>query len=56
MNSDSPRTAIIAGQGALPGLLVAALEAAGQPLVLAEMEAFPADLSGCTPVRSGTIS
>ncbi|HQY44148.1 MAG TPA: UDP-2,3-diacylglucosamine diphosphatase LpxI [Paracoccaceae bacterium] len=51
MNSDSPRTAIIAGQGALPGLLVAALEAAGQPLVLAEMEAFPADLSGCTPVR-----
>lgn len=43
------RTAIIAGQGALPGLLAAAL--AGEDPLLAEMEGFPADLPGAEPLR-----
>lgn len=38
-------TAIIAGQGALPGRLVAALRAAGQRHVVASLEGFPPDLS-----------
>ena len=45
------KTAIIAGQGGLPGLLVAALRARGQPFLLAEMEGFPADVPGETPLR-----
>lgn len=40
------KTAIIAGQGALPGLLVQALEAAGKPFLLAEMAGFPSFVPG----------
>lgn len=42
-------TAIIAGQGALPGALVAALSAAGQSHVIGSLEGFPPDLPGETP-------
>ncbi|WP_126977202.1 LpxI family protein [Frigidibacter oleivorans] len=44
-------TAVIAGTGALPGLLVAALTRAGEPVLLAEMEGFPASVPGVTPLR-----
>ena len=44
-------TAIIAGQGALPGLLVAALQRRGQAFVLAEIEGFPATIPGIAPLR-----
>ncbi len=43
-------TAIIAGQGALPGQLVAALRAAGQSYVIGSLDGFPPDLPGETPV------
>ncbi len=43
------RTAIIAGAGALPGLLAAALDP--DQTILAEMEGFPADLPGHVPQR-----
>ena len=39
-------TAIIAGQGTLPGRLVAALRAAGERHVIAGLEGFPPDLPG----------
>ncbi len=45
------KTAIIAGQGALPAALADALKGAGVPYVTAEMEGFPADLPGETPIR-----
>ncbi len=45
------RVALIAGQGALPAHLAAGLAARGQPFLLAEMEGFPADLPGVTPLR-----
>ncbi|OYX45626.1 MAG: phosphatidate cytidylyltransferase [Rhodobacterales bacterium 32-67-9] len=44
-------TAIIAGQGGLPAQLVAALEARGDPFVVAELDGFPADLPGTSPIR-----
>ncbi len=40
------KTAIIAGQGALPGLLACTLEAAGTPFLVAEMEGFPSSVPG----------
>jgi UDP-2,3-diacylglucosamine hydrolase len=43
-------TAIIAGQGALPGQLVAALRAAGQRYVIGSLDGFPPDLPGEVPV------
>lgn len=43
------RTAIIAGSGVLPGLLLAAQPSAD--ILVAEMEGFPADLPGVTPLR-----
>ncbi len=51
MSVSAPRTAIIAGQGALPALLLAALQSAGVPHLVAEMDGFPADLPGADPVR-----
>ncbi|MCB2135042.1 MAG: UDP-2,3-diacylglucosamine diphosphatase LpxI [Rhodobacteraceae bacterium] len=45
------RTAIIAGQGALPAILSARLDAAGTPALLAEMDGFPAEVPGKSPVR-----
>lgn len=45
------RTAIIAGTGPLPGLLVAALSARGEDFVLAEMEGFAAAVPGLAPIR-----
>lgn len=44
-------TAVIAGRGALPGLLAGALAAAGRPFLLAEMEGFPAEVPGTEPMR-----
>lgn len=44
-------TAIIAGQGALPGLLVATLQRRGEAFVLAEMQGFPATVPGIDPLR-----
>ncbi|MBC57717.1 MAG: phosphatidate cytidylyltransferase [Confluentimicrobium sp.] len=44
-------TAIIAGQGALPGLLARRLEAEGAPFVLAEMEGFVVENPGGWPVE-----
>jgi DUF1009 family protein len=40
------KTAIIAGQGALPGLLVQSLEAARTPFLIAEMAGFPSLVPG----------
>lgn len=45
------KTAIIAGEGALPGLLVAALRARSQAYVVADMEGFPAVIPGESPIR-----
>src|SRR5690606_11472715 len=45
------RTAIIAGQGALPGLLARAMAAGGEAPVVAELDGFPADLPGGDPIR-----
>lgn len=45
------RTAVIAGQGRLPMLLVEALEAAGAPPVLAELEGFAVEGAGARPVE-----
>lgn len=45
------RTALIAGQGALPARIAAALAAAGQDYVSAEMEGFPSDIPGADPIR-----
>ncbi len=44
-------TAIIAGQGGLPGRLVSALTQRGEPFVVAEMEGFRSDIPGTTPIR-----
>ena len=44
-------TAIIAGQGALPGLLITALQRRGEAFVVAEMEGFPATVSGIDTLR-----
>lgn len=44
-------TAIIAGTGALPGLLAGALAARGAAFVLAEMEGFPSGVSNVEPLR-----
>jgi DUF1009 family protein len=43
-------TAIIAGQGALPAALVAALRASGQAYVVGSLDGFPPDLPGEAPV------
>lgn len=43
--------ALIAGTGALPGLLAGALDAQGEDFVLAEMEGFPASVPGHDPLR-----
>lgn len=51
MSKAGPKTAIIAGQGALPALLVAALQAAGTPFLLAELDGFPVAVPGLDPVR-----
>jgi UDP-2,3-diacylglucosamine hydrolase len=45
------RTAVIAGTGALPALLVAALKEAGDDVLLAEMEGFPATVPGQPAIR-----
>ena len=45
------KTALIAGQGFLPGLLVGALADQGAEYLVAEMEGFPADLPGVTVLR-----
>ncbi len=47
------RTAVIAGQGGLPALVVAALEQAGEAPLIAELQGFPADLPGqkVQPIR-----
>lgn len=49
------RTALIAGQGLLPGLLIRALTERGVDFVVAEIEGFPADipadLKGVMPLR-----
>jgi DUF1009 family protein len=45
------RTAIIAGKGALPAILAARLGQTGTPYLVAEMQGFPADVPGVTPVR-----
>ena len=45
------RTAVIAGQGALPALLVSALAAQGDDVLLAEMEGFPATVPGHPSIR-----
>jgi DUF1009 family protein len=44
-------TAIIAGQGALPGLIVAELQARGLSFVLAELEGNSSAVDGVEPVR-----
>ncbi|WP_347310107.1 LpxI family protein [Defluviimonas sp. SAOS-178_SWC] len=44
-------TAIIAGEGGLPARLVAALAERGETCILAELDGFPADVSGVTPIR-----
>jgi len=43
--------ALIAGTGALPGLLAGALDAQGEGFMLAEMEGFPATVPGREPLR-----
>jgi DUF1009 family protein len=44
--------AIVAGEGALPGMLLETLEDAGRPICLAELEGHPSDLSGLqAPIR-----
>lgn len=45
------RTAVIAGTGALPALLVAALKEAGDDVLLAEMEGFPTTVPGHAAIR-----
>ncbi|MFN0116008.1 MAG: LpxI family protein [Paracoccaceae bacterium] len=45
------KTAIIAGAGALPGLLARRLTEAGEPFVLAELEGFPCEVPGVLPLR-----
>lgn len=44
-------TAIIAGQGGVPAGLVAALAERGEPCLVAEIDGFPADVPGTTPIR-----
>jgi hypothetical protein len=44
-------TAVIAGLGALPGLLVAELQARGLPFVLAELDGFPSAVEGAEAIR-----
>jgi UDP-2,3-diacylglucosamine hydrolase len=43
------KTAIIAGQGALPGLVAGALKTAGTPFVVAKLDGFPADSADQPP-------
>ena len=45
------RIALIAGQGALPRELAAALSEAGEAVTIAEMDGFPCDIPGAEPVR-----
>lgn len=45
------RTALIAGQGALPSHLTAALAARGEAYLVAEMDGFPAEIAGVEPIR-----
>ena len=45
------RTALIAGQGALPRELAAALSGAGERVTVAEMDGFPCDIPGTAPLR-----
>lgn len=45
------RTALIAGQGALPAHLAFALAARGEPHLIAELEGFPSGVAGAVPVR-----
>lgn len=51
MSKAAPKTAIIAGQGVLPELLVQALSDAGTPVLLAELDGFPVAVPGVDPVR-----
>jgi len=44
-------TAIIAGQGALPGLLAAALAQRGERFLVAELDGVPSVVPGQTPIR-----
>lgn len=44
-------TALIAGQGALPRDLAAALSDAGEAVTIAEMDGFPCEIPGTEPVR-----
>jgi DUF1009 family protein len=45
------RTALIAGEGGLPAALAAALVAAGEEFVLAELDGFPSAVAGPAPIR-----
>ena len=45
------KTALIAGQGALPGILAKALTDQGAAFCVAEMEGFPTDVPGHDPIR-----
>ena len=45
------KTALIAGQGALPGILAKALADQGAAFCVAEMEGFPTDIPGHDPIR-----
>ena len=45
------KTAIIAGQGALPGLLAQALNRQGASFLVAEMDGFPASVPAVEPLR-----
>ena len=45
------KTALIAGQGALPGILAKALADQGAAFCVAEMEGFPSDIPGHNPIR-----
>ncbi len=47
----TPRTAMIAGTGALPALLMQRMVAAGLPLVIAQLEDVAPDLPGNPPVE-----
>jgi DUF1009 family protein len=44
-------TALVAGTGALPAALAAAMQAEGRPFLVAEMEGFPAAVPGADPIR-----
>lgn len=44
------KTALIAGQGALPGRIAAAMTARGEPFITAELMGFEADIPGQKPI------